>query len=67
MLFEAFQVVLVSLVTLIAVAVFAVAALRREQHPVAAAVAICLGVTPFFFSGWIMHVGAGMRHIVLES
>jgi hypothetical protein len=62
----------VLLMFLISVATFLLAwplsfvSLWRERHRWIAVVALCLALTPFFFSCWIMRYFADLRGVFLE-
>lgn len=66
LMIEAALAFVVSVATFLIVLSIAGVALAIERHRVIAIVAICLSLTPFFFSGWVMRVVAEMRHIFLE-
>ena len=63
---DAFHAGIVSLVTLLVVLVLAVVSYRREHSRMLTVVAVCLSLTPFYFSGWTMNQVAEMRGIVLS-
>ena len=63
---DAFHAGIVSLVTLLVVSVLAIVSFRREHYRVLAVVALCLALTPLYYSGWALNRVAEMRGIVLE-
>ena len=63
---DAFHAGVVSIVTFLAVSILSIVCFRREHCRVLAVIAICLSLTPLWFSGWSMNRVAEMRGIVLE-
>ena len=54
-----------SAITFLVVAVVVIVAWVKEKRSIVL-IAVCLSLTPFFFSAWAMNVVAEARHLVAE-
>ncbi len=57
---------LIAIATLAIVLPFAIASFRKERCRLLAVFALCLALTPFFFSGFVMRHYADMRGVILN-